>query len=113
MLPRRKKTKEDDEISEDDDEIDGEELQQAYEKLYRESPNLSRLNDKLTIKLKAYESKNVKLKEEVSKARKDAIKISSDKQALCAKLLSCEIKRNELLKINATYEDKIESLEMS
>ena len=99
----------DDESSGSDDE----ELEQAYEKLYKESLNLSKLNDKLTMKLKAGESENVKLKEDISEARIDAIKIANDRQALCAKLLTCETERNELQQIFATYEEKIESLEMS
>ena len=82
----------DDESSESDDE----ELEQAYEKLYKESLNLFKLNEKLTKKLKAYESENVKLKEEIFEARIDAIKIADDRQALCAKLLTCETERNEL-----------------
>ena len=49
----------DDESSESDDE----ELEQAYEKLYKESLNLFKLNDKLTKKLKECESENVKLGE--------------------------------------------------
>ncbi|CAL5382710.1 unnamed protein product [Camellia sinensis] len=99
----------DDESSESDDE----ELVQAYEKLYKESLKLSKLNDKLTMKLTACENKNVKLKEEISETRIDAIKISNDRQALCAKLLTCETERNELQQIYATYEEKIETLEMS
>ena len=54
--------KEDDETSEDNDEINGDYLQQAYETLYDESLNLSKINDKLTLKLNACESENVKLK---------------------------------------------------
>ena len=68
----------------------------AYEKLYKESLNLSKLNDKLTMKLKACESENVKLRKEISEARNDGFKISNDRQALCAKLLTCETERNEL-----------------
>ena len=98
-----------DESSESDDE----ELQQAYEKLYKESLKLSKLNDKLTMKLKACESENIKLKEEISEARIDAIKIANDRQALCAKLLTCETERNELQQLYTTYEEKIETLEMS
>ena len=64
----------DDESSESDDE----ELEQAYEKLYKESLNLSKLNDKLTTKLKSYKIENIKIKKEISKARNDAIKNSSD-----------------------------------
>ncbi|GMP56277.1 hypothetical protein CsSME_00020828 [Camellia sinensis var. sinensis] len=45
--------KEDVETSEDNDEINGDNLQQAYENLYDESLNLSKINDKLTLKLKA------------------------------------------------------------
>ena len=41
-------------------ESDHEELEQAYEKLYKESLNLFKLNDKLTKKLKAYERENGK-----------------------------------------------------
>ena len=40
--------KEDDETSEDNDEINGPKLQQAYEKLYEEYLNLSKINDKLS-----------------------------------------------------------------
>ncbi|KAF5933306.1 hypothetical protein HYC85_029477 [Camellia sinensis] len=99
----------DDESSESEDE----ELQQAYQKLYKESLNLFKLNDKLTTKLKACESENVKLKKDISEARNDALKISNDRQALCVKLLTCETERNELQQIYATYEEKIETLEMS
>ena len=77
-------------------ESDHEELEQAYEKLYKESLNLFKLNDKLTKKLKACECENVKLKEEISEARINAIKIADDQQVLCAKLLTCETERNEL-----------------
>mgnify|MGYP003702271385 CR=1 FL=1 len=35
------------------------------------------------------------------------------RQALCEKFLSCETERNELQQIYATYEEKIETLEMS
>ena len=94
-------------------ESDDEELEQAYEKLYKESLNLFKLNDKLIKKLKACESEDVKLNEEISEARNDALKISNDRQALCAKLLTCEIERNELQQIYATYDEKIESLETS
>ncbi|KAF5933585.1 hypothetical protein HYC85_029756 [Camellia sinensis] len=99
----------DDESSESDDE----ELEQAYEKLYKESLKLSKLNDKLTMKLTACESENVKLNEEIFEARIDAIKIANDQQALYAKLLTCETERNELQQIYATYGEKIETLEMS
>ncbi|GMP39560.1 hypothetical protein CsSME_00010350 [Camellia sinensis var. sinensis] len=61
--------KENDETSEDNDEINGNELQQAYEKLYEESLNLSKINDKLSVKLKACESENVKLKGELVTAK--------------------------------------------
>ncbi len=71
------------------------------------------MNDKLTKKLKACESENVKLKNEIFEAKNDAIKISNDQQALCAKLLTCETERNELQQIYATYEEKIKALEMS
>ncbi|GMP23151.1 hypothetical protein CsSME_00000857 [Camellia sinensis var. sinensis] len=94
-------------------ESDHEELEQAYEKLYKESLKLFKLNDKLTKKLKACESENVKLKEEISEARINAIKVADDRQVLCAKLLTCETERNELLQTHAMYEEKIESLEMS
>ena len=97
----------------DSSESDHEELEQAYEKLYKESLNLFKLNDKLTKKLKACESENVKLKEEISEARINAIKIADDQQVLCAKLLTCETERNELQETHAMYEEKIESLEMS
>ncbi|CAL5382017.1 unnamed protein product [Camellia sinensis] len=50
---------------------------------------------------------------EISEARNDALKISNDRQALCAKLLTCETERNELQQIYSTYEEKIETLEMS
>ncbi|GMP99725.1 hypothetical protein CsSME_00047085 [Camellia sinensis var. sinensis] len=63
-------------------ESDHEELEQAYEKLYKESLNLFKLNDKLTKKLKACESENVKLKEEISEARINAIKVADDRQLL-------------------------------
>ncbi|XP_028055740.1 uncharacterized protein LOC114259918 [Camellia sinensis] len=43
----------------------------------------------------------------------DAIKISSDRQALCAKLVTCATEGNELQQIYAAYEEKIETLEMS
>ncbi|GMP44045.1 hypothetical protein CsSME_00013156 [Camellia sinensis var. sinensis] len=65
------------------------------------------------MKLKACESENVKLKEEISEARNDAINISNDRQVICAKLLTCETERNELQQIYATYEEKIKTLEMS
>ncbi|GMP36787.1 hypothetical protein CsSME_00008796 [Camellia sinensis var. sinensis] len=107
--------KNDDETStsEDNDEITGDDLQQAYEKLYDESLNLSKINDKLTLKLKACESENVKLKGELVAAKQNIIKISSDRHDLCGKLLSCEPERNELLKVYSTYEEKLESLEVS
>ena len=94
-------------------ESDHEELEQAYEKLYKKSLNLSKLNDKLAIQLTAYKSVNVKLKEEIFEARNDALKISNDWQALCAKLLTCETERNDLQQIYATYAEKIKTLEMS
>ncbi|GMP54782.1 hypothetical protein CsSME_00019833 [Camellia sinensis var. sinensis] len=93
--------REDDETSEDMDEINGEELQQAYEKLYEESLNLSKTNDKLSLKLKICESENVRLKGELLTAKQNVIKISSDKQDLC------ETERNELLKVYSTYEEKL------
>ena len=65
------------------------------------------------MKLKACESENVKLKKEISEARINAIKVADDRQVLCAKLLTYETKRNELLQTHAMYEEKIESLEMS
>jgi len=105
--------KEDDETSEDNDEINGDELQQAYEKLYEESLNFSKINYKLSLKLKACESENVKLKGELVATKRNVIKISSDRQDLCGKLLSCETERNELLKVYSIYEEKLESLEMS
>ena len=71
------------------------------------------MNDKLTTKLKACENENVRLKEEISEVRIDAIMIANDRHALCAKLLTCETERNELQQIYATYEEKIETLEMS
>ena len=101
----------DDESSES--ESDDEELEQAYQKLYKESLNISKLNDKLTTKLKACESENVKLKEKISEVRIDAIKIANDRQVLCAKLLTCETERNELQQIYTAYEENIETLEMS
>ena len=72
--------KEDDETSEDNDEINGDELQQAYEKLYEESLNLSKFNDKLSLKLKTCESENVRLKGELATAKQNIIKIPSDRQ---------------------------------
>ncbi|GMP94413.1 hypothetical protein CsSME_00043879 [Camellia sinensis var. sinensis] len=110
---KEKQKKKNDETLKDNDEIDGDDLQQAYEKLYNESLNLSKINDKLTFKLKACESENVTLKEKIAIAKKDVIKISNDRQDLCGKLLSYETKRNELLNIYATYEEKIEILEIS
>ena len=92
---------------------DDEELEYAYEKLYNESLYLTKLNDKLTMKLKVCESENVKLKKVISDARNDAIKISNDRQVLRAKLLTCEIEKNELQQIYTIYKEKIETLEMS
>ena len=105
--------KEDDETSEDNDEIYGDELQQAYEKLFEESLNLSKLNDKLSLKLKTCESENVRLKGELVAAKQNIVKISSDRQDLCGKLLSCQTERNELLKVYSTYEEKLERLVLS
>ncbi|GMP82982.1 hypothetical protein CsSME_00037069 [Camellia sinensis var. sinensis] len=68
-VQKKEEQKEDDETSEDNGEIDGDDLQQAYEKLYDESLNLSKINDKLTLKLKACESENVKLKKEITTAK--------------------------------------------
>ena len=65
-------------------ESDEKELEQAYEKLYKESLNIFKLKDKLTKKLKACESKNVKLKEEISAARINAIMVADDRLVLCA-----------------------------
>ncbi|KAL7216058.1 hypothetical protein ACSBR1_028076 [Camellia fascicularis] len=57
----------DDESSGSDDE----ELEQAYEMLYKESLNLSKLNDKLTTKLKTCENSRAGGDTTVLRQRKD------------------------------------------
>ncbi|GMQ04109.1 hypothetical protein CsSME_00049641 [Camellia sinensis var. sinensis] len=81
-VQKKEEQNEVDETSKGNDEIDGDDLQQAYEKLYDESLNLSKINDKLTFKLKACESENVKLKGEIATAKQNVIKISNDRQGV-------------------------------
>ncbi|THF99040.1 hypothetical protein TEA_000656 [Camellia sinensis var. sinensis] len=92
------------------------EFKAAFTSLSRFAPELVAFEERRCLEFEKklrHGLKNVKLKENISEARIDAIKIANDRQALCAKLLTCETERNELQQIYAMYEEKIESLEMS
>ncbi|GFZ00854.1 hypothetical protein Acr_14g0004890 [Actinidia rufa] len=71
----------------EDDEV----LQQAYEKLYKESLNMVKMNVESLNKLKLGEKENEKLKLELTEAQAFVSELNAHRVTLCEKLSLCEL----------------------